>query len=54
MLDRVVSDNKEKVQFYLDVSIIHIIRHRAAKLGKTQSKYISDLVNADIEGRASL
>lgn len=49
MLDRVVSKEKEKVQFYLAPETIKAIFDRAASFSprKTQSKYITDLVEAD-------
>lgn len=50
MLDRVVSDEKEKVQFYLKPETIKTIFDRAASFSprKTQSKYITELVEADV------
>jgi len=50
MLDRVVSKDKEKVQFYLAPATIKVIFARAASFSprKTQSKYITDLVERDV------
>lgn len=59
MLDRVVSEKKEKVQFYLAPETIKAIFDRAASFSprKTQSKFITDLVESavrveklDVEG----
>jgi len=48
MLDRVVSDEKEKYQIYLPKEMIRDIRKAAADAYQTQSKYIADLVVADL------
>ena len=52
MLDRIDKDidskDKTMVTLYLPTIMATKIRQRSAELGKTQSKYISDLVESDI------
>lgn len=54
MLDRIVSDEKEKYQIYLPKELIRDIRKAAADAYKTQSKYIADLVAADLVSKSAV
>lgn len=47
-LQRVQTKEKSKVQWILPDEMIAKIRVRAAELGKTQSKFIYDLVEKDL------
>lgn len=46
-LERVETKDKKKAQYILPFEVIRIIRRRAGKHYKTQSKYIADLVYAE-------
>lgn len=47
-LERVETKDKKKAQYILPFEVIRIIRERAAQEDKTQSKYIADLVWAEV------
>lgn len=49
MLERVKSGEKVKVMWMLSPEIVTRIRVRSAELGKTQSKFITDLVREEKE-----
>ncbi|MHC4891713.1 MAG: hypothetical protein ACYTEO_19870 [Planctomycetota bacterium] len=48
MKERVLSDDKVKVTVEIDGSLAKRMRARANALDKTQARYISDLVSADL------
>ena len=53
MLDRVKTKEKSKVQWILPVEVIEKIRVESARAGKTQSKYIYDILEAAWEEKSA-
>jgi len=47
MLERVESENKRQLTLHLAALMCDLVHRRAREQGKTQSKYIADLVSAD-------
>lgn len=48
-LDRVESENKRQCTLHLDSAMCDYIHRRARAMGKTQSRYIADLVEVDMQ-----